>query len=124
MTIIYRILCFGYCIYGLMKCLIIILLYFDDRKGACISAGMFAAASIVLSALSLSAGADFWGAGFLGAGILTTFYTIIRLKRYLNRLEYHVFCEQPLFVEEKNGVFQKMEVYFDKTEQELKEKNR
>lgn len=124
MTNIYRILCFGYCIYGLMKCIIIILLYFDDRKGACMSAGLFAATSVVLSALSLSVSAEFWGAGFLGAGILTTCYSMVRLKRYLKRLEYHVFCEQPLFVEEKNGVFQKMEIYFDKREQELKEKAR
>ena len=121
---IYRTLCFGYCIYGLMKCLIIILLYFDDRKGACISAGMFAASSVLLSVLSLPFGIVYWGTGFLGAALLTGLFTMLRLKHYLKKLEYHVFCEQPLFVAEKKGIFQKMEEYFDKSEQEFKEKSR
>ena len=124
MTSIFRILCFGYCIYGLMKCLIIILLYFDDRVGACIGAGIFVMASIVFSVLTLPLDTTFWGTGFLGAGGLATFYVMFRLKHYLERLEYHVFCEQPLFVVEKKGAFQRMEEYFDKAEEEFREKSR
>ena len=66
MTNIFRILCFGYCIYGLFKCLTIILLYFDDRKGACVSAALFAIFSVLLTALTLKAGDIYLGDGISG----------------------------------------------------------
>ena len=121
---IYRVLCFGYCIYGMVKCLIIILLYFDDRKGACIGATMFTVLSILLSILTLFTGIRTWGIGFLAAGLLSSVYIMIRLRRYLERLEYHVFCEQPLFTNDRKGVFEKVEEQLDKSELEFKKRSR
>lgn len=100
----FRVLCFGYCLYGLVKCLIVLLLYFDDRTGACRAAGLFAALSLAGSLVTLALGPDTWGAGFLAAGAVTGYWALQRLHRYLAELEYHVFCEQPLFAEPQDGM--------------------
>lgn len=104
MTGTFRVLCFGYCLYGLVKCAVVVLLYFDDRAGACRAAALFAAISLGGSMLTLAAGPDAWGAGFLLAGAVTGFWVLGRLRRYLHKLEYHVFCEQPLFALPQQGV--------------------
>lgn len=78
--------------------------YFDDRVGACQAAGLFAALSVAGSVGSLALGPDVWGAGFLVAGAVTGFWVLQRLRRYLSQLEYHVFCEQPLFAKPQYGV--------------------
>ena len=38
------------------------------------------------------------------AGAVTGFWVLRRLRRYLDELEYHVFCEQPLFAQPQKGV--------------------
>lgn len=101
----FRLLCFGYCLYGLVKCTIVLLLYFDDRTGACRAAGLFAVLSVGASLVTLALGPHTWGAGFLAAGVITGFWVLRRLRLYLAELEYHVFCEQPLFPEPQGGVF-------------------
>ena len=100
----FRLLCFGYCLYGLVKCCIVVLLYFDDRTGACRAAAYFAALSLAGSLVTLALGPDSWGVGFLAAGALTGFWVLRRLRQYLAELEYHVFCEQPLFAAPQDGV--------------------
>lgn len=124
MTGIYRILCFGYCLYGLVKCMIIILLYFDDRKGALAGATLFTGSSILFSILTLPFGTDVWGVGFFLSGIVSAIYVMYRTRKYLNQLEYHVFCEQPLFVTEEEGIFQRMEKRFTQAEQDFTKRNR
>ena len=104
MTGTFRLLCFGYCLYGLVKCGTVLLLYFDDRAGACRAAGLFAGLSLAGSALTLALGPGTWGAEFLAAGAVTGFWVLRRLRRYLTELKYHVFCEQPLFEEPQDGV--------------------
>lgn len=121
---IYRTLCFGYCIYGLLKCLIIILLYFDDRKGACAGAILFTVTSILFSAVTLKLGTFSWGMGYTVAGAVSVILVLLRLRRYLKRLEYHVFCEQPLFEVEENGVFKRLQERTAVIEQEFWKRSR
>lgn len=127
----FRVLCFGYCLYGLVKCGIVLLLYFDDRAGARRAAGLFAALSLAGSLVTLALGPDTWGAGFLAAGAVTGFRVLRRLRRYLGELEYHVFCEQPLFAPPQNdGVLCRAEEHLARAERAFaqrrhpREKNR
>ena len=113
MLIIFRYLCIGYCFYVLVKSLVILLLYFDDRAGALTLSALFAASSILLSALTLFFGVETYGLGFLGAGILTSVTGLVKLYRYVNRLEYQVFCSQPLVYEEPSGLFRRMADYLE-----------
>lgn len=119
MLAIYRTLCFGYCIYGLLKCLIIILLYFDDRRGACAGAVLFTVSSILFSVVTLKIGTFSWGMGYTLAGAVSAGFVLTRLRGYLKRLEYHVFCEQPLFEVEEEGVFKRLEEQAAAREQEF-----
>jgi uncharacterized membrane protein len=105
---IFQILCFGYCFYGLMRCIIIVLLYFDDRIGAAVTSISFAILSILASYLTLNGGIELYGVGFVGAAIIASIFGIIRLFIFVKNLEYNVFCKQPLFFEEKRGVFTKI----------------
>lgn len=104
-TSIFRILCFGYCLFGLAKCLIILLLYFEDRAGALIGVMCFAGLSALFTWLFLKTEVAYWGSGFLAAAFVTAMYGAFRIRYFLDRLEYKVFLRQPLFYEEKKGVF-------------------
>lgn len=108
MTAVFRLLCFGYCLYGLVKCGIVLLLYFDDRLGACFGAGCFALVSIALSLLTRLFAPWCWGAGFALAGAVSAGAVLWRLHGYLSRLEYHVFCAQPLYAPPQEGALQRM----------------
>lgn len=121
---IYRVLCFGYCFYGMLKSLIIILLYFDDQAGACISSVIFVVLSIIFTIATLVWGIETWGSGFLAAAAITTVIAFIRLRIYLRRLEYQVFCGQKLFLQEEKGIFETMEEKLELAEQEFKKRSR
>lgn len=120
---IYRVLCFGYLVYGFVKSMIIILLYFDDRIGALRASAMFAALSAVLSAAAMLISRDLWGFGFLLAGLCTAVYLLRRLRLYLDELEYHVFCEQPLFVVDTEGRLGQEARKADKAEEEYRRRS-
>ena len=97
-----------------MHIIIILFLYFDDRRDAFLLALLFAVLSIVLSAATLPFGIDAYGLGFLGAGVITAIAGLVLLRVYLNRLEYQVFCRQPLFYEEPEGIFKQLADYVEK----------
>lgn len=108
MLIVFRYLCFGYCFYMLLKSLIILMLYFDDRKGACLFSIAFAVLSVAFSVIALHFDIDAYGLGFLGAAVITSVGGLVYLHRYILKLEYHIFCEQPLFFEEGHGIFRRI----------------
>ena len=122
MLIIYRYLCFGYCFYMLLKSLIILLLYFDDRKGACLFSMEFAVLSVLFSVIALRFDIEAYGIGFLAAAVGTSVCGLVYLHRYIQKLEYHVFCEQPLFYKETEGVFQKASFQVRKLEKKFEKR--
>lgn len=116
-TAIFRTLCFGYCLYGLAKCQVILMLYFEDRKGALTGAGLFLLASSLFSVVNLHFDTTLWGLGYLAAAFITAIYGSMRLRYFLARLEYKVFLRQPLFAKDKNGLFVRLAA--DMTRHEL-----
>ncbi len=118
----YRILCFGYCIYGVVKSIVIVLLYFDDRTGALKGAALFTGLTAGLSIVTLFMSTDLWGTGFLVGCSLAVIYLLIRLKDILDNIEYKIFCEQPLFVDESTGKFEQIKNELDEYENKWREK--
>lgn len=114
---IFRILCFGYCIYGMVKSMTIILLYFDDRRGACISAALFTGTTIVFSVITLFLPVSTWGIGFLAGNAVAFVWLLIRVRYMMEHLEYKVFCQQPLFVDDSVGTFEKLKNRIDDWEE-------
>lgn len=114
-----RLLCCGYCLYGFVKCGTVVLLYFDDRRGALRASALFLGLSTVLSLATMPLETDWWGLGFAAAGGCTAFYLLLRIRRYLNELEYHVFCEQPLLARPRHGALCRVQDRFARMEREF-----
>ncbi len=108
MVIMFRYLCLGYTFYVLAKSTMILLMYFDDRLSALKVSALFAVLSILFSIGTLYIGIDAYGLGFVAAAIVASIYGLRLLYNYVNRLEYHVFCGQPLFAEAEDGAFSRM----------------
>lgn len=121
-TAIFRILCFGYCLYGLAKGLIILMLYFEDRKGALIGAVLFFLISGMGSAVTLKLDSTFWGLGYLVSAFATSIYGVVRLRYFLDQLEYKVFLRQPLFFHERSGVMVRFAAHMTRQELAVQEK--
>lgn len=113
MLVMFRYLCMGYCFYVLVKSVIILLMYFDERIGALKVSALFAVTSILFSVLLLPQGIEYYGLGFVAAAVVTSIYGLVLLYRYVNRLEYNVFCKQPLFAGEQEGMFTRLGGYMN-----------
>ena len=121
---IYRVLCFGYCFYGVFKSFTIILLYFDDKIGACIASILFVVCSTVFTIVTLYTGISTWGVGFLAAAVVSSVYALVRLYFYLKKLEYHVFCKQQMFRSDEKGIFTLLEERIKKFERDFKQRSK
>lgn len=105
---IFRILCIGYLLYGLGRSLTIILLYFDDKKGAILPSALFMLTNLFFTFISLKGGLEYYGLGFLGAALCMVIAALLRLKYYLDHLEEYIFCKQPIIPSHKKGFFTKL----------------
>jgi len=99
---LFRVLVLGYFAYGIMQCIIIMLLYFDDRKGAMFIALTFNILTAILTISLLPLGSSFFGIGFFISGIISLIIALVRLNNYMNYLEYFTFCLQPMYVKQQS----------------------
>ena len=95
----------------------IILLYFDDRKGACVAAALFTGTTIAFSLVTLFLPVSTWGVGFLTGNAIAFVWLMIRIRYMMEHLEYKVFCQQPLFVDDHIGIFEKLKKRIDRKEE-------
>ena len=101
---IYRVLCCGYAFYAVGNCLMLIQLYFSDNKGALISGGSFAAATILLTLILRPLGIRYFGLGFALGSMLFTLVAMCLLWHYLSHLMERVLCSQPVVVRKRDGI--------------------
>lgn len=110
----FRTLCVAYGLYAIGNMLMLILLYFTDYKGACITTGVFAAATVVLTVVSLFFPNVYYGFGFLLAAMIFTVAAALRLDYFTKRLPYYILSVQPLVAEDRSGLFARMGVFLEK----------
>ena len=110
----FRTLCVGYGLYAIGNMLMLILLYFTDYKGACFATAVFAAATVVFTAISLLFPNVYYGFGFLLAAMLFVIVTALRLDYFTKRLPYYILSIQPLVAEDRSGLFARLGVYLEK----------
>ncbi len=89
---IYPILALGYYAVFMMYFIIVFLYYFDDQIGAVYISGIFLGITVLVSIITVTAGAAFYGLGLLIGGIAAWISGFLRLKILLNNLDYHMFC--------------------------------
>ncbi len=102
---IYRILCIGYGLYAIANCLFLVLLYFNDNKGAFMTSLIFMITSITGTIALSNVNNNYLGFGFLLGSFFMYLVAWIRMRYYLNSLQYHILCAQPVGVKETGGLF-------------------
>ena len=95
----FRLMCIGYSLYCIGISLMMLQLYFNDRKGAMASAAAFFVFNAVGTLVSLRFGTLFYGAGVIVGGLAMYLVSFPRLNRYVKRIDYNVYCTQPVFNE-------------------------
>lgn len=101
---IYNLLVLGALCNGLLLIIITLLLYLEDRTGALGSAGIFLLTNAGFNYLSLQLGESTYGFGFFLAAFLSLVGALWRLGYYTDRIDYYVFCSQPVFNNTKPGL--------------------
>ncbi len=109
---IYNVLVLGAYFNILMLIIILILLYFEDRRGALSVSLAFLISNIVFTYLTLNYSENTYGLGFFLAALLSMILAIIRLIIYLKNINYHTFCGQPIIYKEIKGLFSHLVDFF------------
>ena len=98
---IFMILLLGSFSCSIMYVLILLLLYYDDRRGAMFVTASFFGLSIFGTYITSRCGLD--GFGFFGAATMSMFLAYLRMNDYLENINYYTFSAQPVIYKEKGG---------------------
>ncbi len=109
----FRTLCVAYGLYAIGNMLMLILLYFTDYRGACITTALFAATTIVFTVISLFFSNVYYGFGFLFAAMVFAVATALRLDYFTKKLPYYILSVQPLVTEDRSGFFTRLGVFLE-----------
>ncbi len=95
----FRLMCIGYSLYCIGTSLMLLQLYFNDRKGAMATAAALFAGNLAGTLLSFRLGSLYYGIGVITGGIAMYAASFPRLAQYVRRIDYNVYCSQPVFQE-------------------------
>ncbi|MCR4621246.1 MAG: exopolysaccharide Pel transporter PelG [Clostridiales bacterium] len=95
----FQLMCIGYSLYCLGSSLMMLQLYFNDRLGAMATAAVFFLTNLAGTLLSLRLGPLYYGGGLVLGGAAMYTAALPRMKSYVRRIDYHVYCSQPVFNE-------------------------
>ena len=109
----FRTLCVAYGLYAIGNMLMLILLYFTDYKGACVTTAIFAVSTILLTLVSLLFSNVYYGFGFLIAAMIFVLVTALRLDYFTKKLPYYILSVQPLVAEDRSGLFARLGVFLE-----------
>lgn len=101
MISMYQMMCVGYGAYAIGNSLVLLHLYFNDRKSALLTSGVFFATNLVISLLTRNGPSLYYDMGLLIGGIAMYVIGMICLLRYVKEIDYHVFCGQPVLAVQK-----------------------
>lgn len=86
---IFRILCVGYGLYAVANSVMLIMLYFEDYRGAFIGTGLFAMISVIITTVQMLEGdIVYYGLGFSVGAVVFLAFSTVRLFWTTNNLQY------------------------------------
>ena len=109
---IFNLLVLGAFLNIIILIVIMILLYFEDRKGALFVSSTFLLTNAVLTWLTIQYSESVYGMGFFLSASISLVVAIIELVIYLRNIHYHTFCGQPVIYREKRGLFTHLVNFF------------
>lgn len=113
LLIVFFLLSIGYAIQSLGQCLVLLLLYFDDRKGAMVSSliGFVATTAATYALLPYE---NLMGIGFIIGALIMFTISFIRLKKILSNIDNQIFASQPIFAINRRNLISSLAIAFDK----------
>ncbi len=102
----FNILVLGYYLFIISFIVLLILLYFDDRKGVLIISGLFVLLNVALSYWAMLRGFD--GLGMFTASFIFLVVALSRLVFYVRNIDYYTFCSQPITVKKKTSFWKRL----------------
>lgn len=105
---IFYILVLGACASSIMLIVMIILLYFENRRDALITSCIFFIGNILFTQLTIILDVNFYGFGFFLSSLISLTFALLRLNSFLKDLNYHNICTQPGLMNEENKLFSKL----------------
>ncbi|MCD4670411.1 MAG: exopolysaccharide Pel transporter PelG [Actinomycetia bacterium] len=84
---------------------VLVLLYFEDRRGAFFISATFLISNTLFTWGTIYLGEKGYGFGFFIAAFLSLVVALIELRAYINNIHYHTFCGQPVIQRQQTGLF-------------------
>ncbi len=100
---LFRVLCLGYGLYAVGNSLVLFLLYLSNYRDAMLAAMTLFVVSAAGTLITLLLPQQYYGFGFVVASFGMFIVAWVQLANYIQRLDYNIFCRQPIFIREKNG---------------------
>ena len=96
MISMFQVMSVGYSAYALGSSMLLLQLYFNDRKGALMTCMLYFTLNLVGTILTMNRAPMYYGLGMTAAGIVMYVFGLLRLLVYVRSIDYHVFCGQPV----------------------------
>ena len=108
----YNVLLFGAFFTGLLQLVYILLVYFDHQKSVLSLSVVFLLVNLVLGVWGLYYGGSYsYGFTFFLAAALSFIWAFNKLNHFAKRINYLVFCSQPVFYRPTNGFLTKLTLW-------------
>ena len=101
---LFRVLCVGYAFYAIGNTTLLYLLYFAADRAALYPAVTLLLVNIIGTYQTITLPRNFYGFGFVAAAFCMFIVAWWKLVSFTRHLEYHVFCQQPIFVQPNLGL--------------------
>jgi len=105
---LFRVLCIGYGLYAIGNSIVILQMYFANYRAALLSAFTLLFVNTIGTLYTITLPEVYYGFGLLAAGLCMYIVSWASLSLFTQRLEYHIFCRQPLFMVERVGLFTRL----------------
>lgn len=92
----------------IMFVIVLMLLYFEDRKGAFFITLTFLISNSVFTIITIQYQENMFGMGFFIAAFISLLIAVTELFVYLRNINYHTFCGQPIIYKERRGFFSRI----------------
>ncbi len=108
MITMFQLMCVGYSAYAIGSSIGLVQLYFNDRLGALLISAVFFVLNVVCTLLFMWGPPLYYGLGLVIAGIAMSLAGLWRMLTYAKKVNYHVFCGQPILREQKVSLWEKL----------------
>ena len=103
----FQVMCIGYSAFSIGSSLMLLQLYFNDRAGAMGTAIVLFAVNLAASLITRIGPSYLYTIGIAAGGIAMYMVALPRLLWYIHRINYRVYCSQPVFNDVKRSVWER-----------------